>query len=210
MYVIAVLNQKGGSGKTTIATHLARGLQLKGSNVVLIDSDIQGSARDWAATDQSNPVPTVAIYSPTIERDLPKITNADYAIIDGSCRNHEVLASAIKAANLVLIPVQPSPYDVWGTSDFAELINARRTATNGIPLVAVIINRVITGSKIGADANNALQNLNLPILQTKIAQRVVYPNATSLGKTVLDIEGDNKAIAEINSLVNEILQLITN
>jgi len=207
MYVIAVLNQKGGSGKTTIATHVARGLQLGGSEVLLIDSDMQGSARDWAVANPDNPVPTVAIYTPTIERDLPKITNKDYVIIDGSCRNHEVLASAIKAADLVLVPVQPSPYDVWGTSDFAELINARRNLTGGVPDAAIVINRVITGSKIGSDAAAALQSLNLPILKTTIAQRVIYPNATSSGKTVLDLEPSGVAANEINSLINEILQI---
>jgi len=210
MYVIAVLNQKGGSGKTTIATHLARGLQLTGHSVVLVDSDIQGSARDWAFADENNPVPTIAIYTPTIDRDLPKITDKDFAVIDGSCRSHEILASAIKASDMVLIPVQPSPYDVWATVDFAELINARKSATAGIPKAAIVVNRVITGSKIGADASNALQSLNLPILKTHIAQRVIYPNATSLGKTALDIEAEGIASTEIKSLTSEVLQAISN
>ena len=69
MHVIAVLNQKGGSGKTTIATHLARALQLDGDGVLLIDSDPQGSARDWAAVREDQPVTVVGIDRPTIERD---------------------------------------------------------------------------------------------------------------------------------------------
>ena len=71
MRVIAVLNQKGGAGKTTIATHLARALQLAGHKVLLIDSDPQGSARDWAAVNpEAQPLPVVGIDRPTIERDL--------------------------------------------------------------------------------------------------------------------------------------------
>lgn len=70
MKVIAVLNQKGGSGKTTIATQLARGLQLQGHSVLLVDSDQQGSARDWRAVDEDNPVPVIGLDRPTLDKDL--------------------------------------------------------------------------------------------------------------------------------------------
>lgn len=70
MKVIAVLNQKGGAGKTTIATHLARALQLSGSDVLLVDFDPQGNARDWSAVCDDNPIAVVGIDRPTIERDL--------------------------------------------------------------------------------------------------------------------------------------------
>ncbi|WP_270822676.1 ParA family protein, partial [Aeromonas sp. QDB14] len=70
MLVISVLNQKGGSGKTTIATHLARAFQVAGHDVLLIDSDPQGSARDWSAVRDEQPVPVVGIDRPTIERDI--------------------------------------------------------------------------------------------------------------------------------------------
>ena len=75
MKVIAVLNQKGGSGKTTIATHLARALQLQGSSVLLVDSDKQGSARDWSAVDESNPVTVIGLDRPTLDRDLKNISD---------------------------------------------------------------------------------------------------------------------------------------
>jgi len=84
MQVIAVLNQKGGSGKTTIATHLARALQLDGASVLLVDSDPQGSARDWAAVQEDNPVTVVGIDRPTIDRDLKAIGHKDFVVIDGA------------------------------------------------------------------------------------------------------------------------------
>ena len=80
MQVIAVLNQKGGAGKTTIATHLARALQLDGADVLLVDSDPQGSARDWAAVREDQPVPVVGIDRPTIERDLKSVARKDLAL----------------------------------------------------------------------------------------------------------------------------------
>jgi chromosome partitioning protein len=81
MYVIAVLNQKGGSGKTTIATHLARALQLGGADVLLVDSDPQGSTRDWAAVREDQPLAVVGIDRPTIERDIKHIALKDFVVI---------------------------------------------------------------------------------------------------------------------------------
>src|SRR5690606_31877945 len=84
MKVIAVLNQKGGAGKTTVATHLARAFQLSGAEVLLVDSDPQGSARDWSAVRDDNPVTVVGIDRPTIERDLKSLGRKDFIIIDGA------------------------------------------------------------------------------------------------------------------------------
>lgn len=128
---IAVLNQKGGSGKTTIATHLARAWQLAGLDVLLVDSDPQGSARDWAAVREDQPVPVVGIDRPTIERDLRALGHKQRIVIDGAPQAADLAASAIKAADLVLIPVQPSPYDIWAAADLVELIKARQEITDG-------------------------------------------------------------------------------
>ena len=95
MRVIAVLNQKGGAGKTTIATHLARALQIAGHKVLLIDSDPQGSARDWAAVDEAQPLPVVGIDRPTIERDLKSIAPHDFVVIDGAPQAADLAISAI-------------------------------------------------------------------------------------------------------------------
>lgn len=84
MKVFAVLNQKGGAGKTTIATHLARALQLTGADVLLVDSDPQGSARDWAAVREDQPLTVVGIDRPTIDRDLKPIASKDFVVIDGA------------------------------------------------------------------------------------------------------------------------------
>lgn len=94
MRVIAVLNQKGGSGKTTIATHLARPLQLDGAEVLLVDSDPQGSARDWAAVKEDHPVTVVGIDRPTIDRDLKQITRKDYVVINGAPQAQVLAADA--------------------------------------------------------------------------------------------------------------------
>ena len=125
MLVISVLNQKGGSGKTTIATHLARAFQVAGHDVLLIDSDPQGSARDWSAVRDEQPVPVVGIDRPTIDRDIKAVSHKDLIVIDGAPQAADLAISAIKASNLVLIPVQPSPYDIWAASDLVDLVKQR-------------------------------------------------------------------------------------
>lgn len=208
MQVIAVLNQKGGAGKTTIATHLARALQLRGSDILLVDSDPQGSARDWAAVREDQTVPVVGIDRPTIERDLKQIAEKEYVVIDGAPQAHDLAVSAIKAADLVLIPVQPSPYDIWATSDLVELVKQRIEITDGKLQAAFVVSRAIKGTKIGSEVNEALTGYDLPILETRITQRVIYPVSAASGSTVLDEEPNSEASSEIKALVEEILQII--
>ena len=205
MKVIAVLNQKGGSGKTTIATHLARGLQLQGHSVLLVDSDQQGSARDWRAVDEDNPVPVIGLDRPTLDKDLKNVSNKEFVVIDGSPQATNLALSAIKAADFVLIPVQPSPYDVWATSDLVELVQQRIEMTDGKLKAAFVVSRAIQNTNIGKEVAAVLQDYNLPVLDARIVQRVSYPNSASVGKTVFETESaKSSAVTEITQLVNEV------
>jgi chromosome partitioning protein len=206
MHVIAVLNQKGGAGKTTIATHLARALQLVGRDVLLVDSDPQGSARDWAAVRDDQPVPVVGIDRPTIDRDLKNIAKKEFVIIDGAPQAADLAVSAIKAANFILIPVQPSPYDIWATSDLVDLVKQRMEVTDGKLQAAFVVSRSIKGTRIGDEIIGALEGYGLPILTTRVTQRVSYPTTAASGTTVLDTEPHGDAAAEIRAVLEEITQ----
>lgn len=206
MHVIAVLNQKGGSGKTTIATHLARALQLDGADVLLVDSDPQGSARDWAAVREDQPLTVVGIDRPTIDRDLKNVARKDFVVIDGAPQASDLAVSAIKAADFILIPVQPSPYDIWATADLVELVKQRIEVTDGRLQAAFVVSRAIKGTKIGAEVAEALAGYELPVLESRITQRVSYPGTAAAGTTVLETEPAGDAAAEVRALAVELKQ----
>lgn len=209
MYVIAVLNQKGGSGKTTIATHLARALQLDGADVLLVDSDPQGSTRDWAAMREDQSLAVVGIDRPTIERDIKHIAKKDFVVIDGAPQAADLAVSAIKAADFILIPVQPSPYDIWATADLVDLVQQRIELTDGKLKAAFVVSRAIAGTKIGADVAEALSGYELPVLDSRIMQRVIYPTTAASGTTVMDAEPNSSAAQEIQALAAEIKAILT-
>lgn len=204
MKVIAVLNQKGGAGKTTIATHLARALQLDGSDVLLVDSDPQGSARDWAAVREDQPVTVVGIDRPTIDRDVKAIGQRDFVVIDGAPQAADLAVSAIKAADFVLIPVQPSPYDIWATADLVDLVKQRIEVTDGKLQAAFVVSRAIKGTRMGAEVAEALSGYGLPVLDARITQRVIYPGTAAAGTTVQDVDPGSDAAHEIRALMTEI------
>ena len=203
---IAILNQKGGSGKTTISINMTEALRRQGKNVVLVDSDPQGSARDWAAAAEECPFPVVGIDRPTIDRDIKAITDRDFIIIDGAPQIANLAASAIKAADIVLIPVQPSGLDVWATADMVDIIKQRIEITEGNLKAAFVINRVIKNTKIGNEILTVIADYGLPVLETVIHQRVAYDSTISEEQTIF--QGSHiDAIKEMNDVINEVLSL---
>lgn len=208
MKVLAVLNEKGGVGKTTIATNLARGLQLAGQSAIVIDSDHQGSARDWyaAASEDNSLPPVVGMDRPPLFKNLKHVTQGfAWAVIDGSPRIEELAVAAIKVADLVLIPVQPSPYDIWAAESLVDLVKTRQEIADGKPGAAFLISRQIVGTKLVGEAREALEGYHLPIFKSLTSQRVIYANSAARGSTVLDDEPAGAAAEEIRALVKEIV-----
>ena len=207
--IIAVLNQKGGAEKTTLSTNLARALQLDGDKVLLIDSDPQGSARDWNAAGNGELLPVVGLDRPTLAKDIQAIQdNQDWLIIDGAPQIAELAIAAIKCADMILIPVQPSPYDVWACEDLVDIIKTRQEVTNGKPKAAFIISRVIKNTQLSKEIGEALEGYGLPVFKNFTSQRVIYPKSAATGLTVLDAESLGDAAAEIKAIAQELKEFL--
>jgi chromosome partitioning protein len=209
MPVISLLNQKGGVGKTTLSIHIAAALALDGGRVLFIDADKQGSALDWDASRQGDPLFTV-IGKPTnsIHKDLAALSRGyDWVLIDGPPRVHDVANSAIMAADLVLIPVQPSPYDVWSAKEIVDLIAAASPLKPSLR-AAFAINRKIANTAIGRDVAEALASYEVPVLKATVAQRVAFAESANGGQTVLETEPNGPAAHEIRALVAELKELL--
>lgn len=202
---IALLNQKGGVGKTTLATNLAACFALAGEPVLYIDADPQGSGLDWSAARQKKPLfNVVGLPKKTIHRDLPSLaTPYKWIFIDGPPRVYEVARSAIMAADLVIIPVQPSPYDVWSAKEIVDLIGEASVMKPNLRAVFVI-NRKIVNTAIGRDVTEALAGYSFPVLNAAISQRVIFAESAGQGLTVLETDPQGQAAQEVRAVVSEI------
>ena len=209
--IIAILNSKGGSGKTTLTTNLGGCLHKRGHSVLIVDSDPQGSARDWhEAHPEGIDLPAVVgIDRPTLHKDIPKIAGTfDYILIDGAAKLEEMTASAVKAADFVLIPVKHSGFDLWAAETLVESIKTRQTLTDGKPEAAFMISCQTQGSKLAREIGNALAEFGLPVLKARTTQRVAYEEAGGAGLTVLDLAGRDKAAGEIEEITTELLGML--
>jgi chromosome partitioning protein len=206
---IAYLNQKGGVGKTTLAIHTAAGLAGRGFKVLLIDADPQHSALDWTAARDGSGLPslftTVGMPKPTIHKEIERLAEPyDAVVIDGPPRVTDLARSAIMASDLVLIPVQPSPYDVWASSEVVGLV---REAAIYKPILkyAFTINRKIVNTTVGRDVMDALAEYqDVPVLPASVGQRVAFAESAGGGRTVMETAPNSAAAQEVASLIKAI------
>lgn len=215
MRSIALINSKGGVGKSTLAINLAHALTEFGAAVLLVDAD-QGarSSSDWAAVRaQAGREPLFdvrAIFTPTLHEDLPRLAAGhDLAIIDCPPSPGPVLKSAILAADLVLIPTQPSPLDVWAMSTLLDSITAAAAFRAQALKIVFVINRKIANTAIGRDVHAAFSGFPYPVLACTVGQRVAFPEAAGQGATVLETGRGTPAAEEIHTLAYALIHALT-
>ena len=207
--IISFLNQKGGVGKTTLSTNIAIELTVLNKKVLLVDSDPQGSLRDWNETNEAKLVPVIGLDRETLAKDIQAVKNGyDYLLIDGSPQSSALAGAAIKVSDLVIIPVTPSPYDVWACADLIDIIKARQEVTDGSPKSYFVISRSRTGTNLSEEIESALSDYNTPLLKSRTVHREVYAKTAAEGLTVHSNTKAVDAILEIQNITKEILKVL--
>lgn len=209
--IVAALNQKGGVGKTTLALNLAGAWARDDAPVLVVDADPQGSALDWAEqrTREGHPrrFGVVGLARETLHRELPALAS-DYAriLIDGPPRVTGIARSALLAADIVLIPVQPSPLDGWASAEMLRLVSEAQLYRPEI-LARFVLNRCPARTRALRETRRALAESTPPALASQIGQRVLFAEAMRSGRLVDELARGEPALSEILALAREIAEL---
>jgi chromosome partitioning protein len=210
MNIISLINGKGGCGKSTLAIHIARCLQLnKAGSVLLVDADPQGTIRDWNAsreTDKHKMPVVVGIDKGDLKKDVVALgTNYDWTVIDTSGQVEGQAASALRISDLVIIPVQPSPNDFWAANSVVQTVKDRQEIADGKPIAAFSLNRVKKGTKLKNQADS-VEEYGLPLFNGYVHDRTGFPLALADGLTIFEFDGKGQAAWEINHLTKQIIE----
>lgn len=203
--IVSLVNHKGGSGKTTISTNLASALVKQGNKVRLIDSDPQGSARDWHAQGNGEILDVIGLDRPTLPKDIKAVSYGyDWLIIDGAAKLSAMSVAAIKCSDIILVPVQPSPYDLWAIEDLIDVIKERQSLSDDKVKAAFIISRQIVNTNLGKEVRSVLDHYNLPVFTNGTFQRVIYPVTAASGSSVVHVDSNCDAAKEMFAMANEL------
>lgn len=209
--IIALLSQKGGSGKTTVTMQLAAGLALAGYRVAVADLDPQESASRWADSAAGEaPFPAEVMQlrgsADDMRQALRAASNrADFVVFDcPPSIDHPHTASALELCDLALVPVVPSPTDLWATRGMEKLI-LNRMAADASLRAALLPNRVMRTALAG-DVLEVLRDFSLPVLDAALTQRSAYAQSAVQGASVYELgRAAQTAQEEVDRLVSAVL-----
>jgi chromosome partitioning protein len=206
-HVTAVINQKGGAGKTTLAMNLAAGLARRADTVV-IDLDPQGSSRQWASQGRAPFPATVKQISGRWDaRTLHQNYRAyRHMVLDcpPSLDSHASL-QALRACDVALIPVLPSPVDLWASLRLPQEIEEARRENSDLRAY-LVLNQLEPKSALSAAMHEALAEFGVPVLSASIRRRAVYRGAALEGASVYQMGSRGaQAAAEIEAIINEVI-----
>ena len=206
--IIAFLSPKGGVGKTTLALQVAGELSRTAARVTVIDADPQESALDWALARTRSKYPrrfaVIGLARETLALEVPDIARAnEYVVIDGPPRITALTRSAINAADLVVIPVQPSPLDLWASHEIVRMVREAQAFRPRLTAVFVA-NRIIVGTIIARALTEPLARTGIAKLKAHVSQRVIFAECAASGRLASELEPRGRAADEIRRLTDEL------
>jgi len=208
--IVAVSNQKGGVGKSTVAVNLASCFAGEGKDVLLVDADEQGSALDWKAERPPHvpAVQTIGLPVDNLHKEIASLSSRyDVVVIDGGGRITKTARAAVVAADVVIVPTLPSRPDIASTEDFFEkVIEVAQTFKDF--RAAILLNQVQEGTVLSRRSQAYIQESKYPTCTTQLHQYIAYREAFALGLSVVEYDAASKAAQEMNALYHEVLEML--
>lgn len=206
MKIISLLNEKGGVGKSTLATNIATALHRQNKRVVLIDADSQGTAHDWrrASENETDLPPVISIVEREKLESLIATLDADIVIIDSPAGSSRIAGTIVRLSDVVLLVIQPSGPDVWASSVAVKLIYSRR-ANGGKLDAAFLINRASANTRLSKLIKGGGWNdyVGIDQFETTIGNRIAFAQAMTDGVSVFELS-DELAKNEVNKVIEEL------
>ena len=206
MPIIALVGNKGGAGKTTLSVNLAAGLARQTTTAV-VDADPQGSAYQWSAFYESEN--TIPVYRATEDlNDMARqlLEEYQYLIFDCPPSVHAPQTkSVLEFGDTAVIPVQPSPVDLWATIHIEEAVTSARQVNPALRAL-LVINQLEIRTTLSRLVREALSEISLPVADTALRRRAIYRNSALEGKSIFDMgrRGEDAA-EELKQLIQEII-----
>src|SRR4051812_5498145 len=206
MRTIAVVSQKGGAGKTTLALHVAVAAELAGYSTALIDMDPQGTAEAWAEWRKEAPPIVIPAKTATLARTLEKAAGhgAEIAVIDTPPLAEAEARAAAKAADLVLVPCRPNAFDIHSIRTTTDL-----TRFAAKPAFAVFNAGPVSAARLYAETTELVEEIGLKVAPIRISERATFRHVTGNGQAAQETESQGKAAAEAAALWQWICQQVS-
>lgn len=204
--VVTVAQQKGGAGKTTLAAHLAVAWLMAGRRVAVVDIDPQASLSRWyemraGAREGATGLTHVQIAGWRTQREIERLLPGhDVVVIDSPPHAETDARIAVRAAHLLLVPVQPSPLDLWATRPTLDLGLAEK-----VPAALLVFNRVPARSRLADELAERAAGLGAGVAASRIGNRTGLASAMMMGAGITETEPRSRAAAEISALAEELL-----
>ena len=206
--IISLVNQKGGVGKTTMAVNLAGSLAERGFKTVLIDTDPQGSVLQWQSIAENALFDVQHHPNPISRIELKVLRRArDCVLIDAPPAIGEITRSILLLSTLAIVPVGPSPLDIWSSKETVALIGQAKKRNRKLR-GRLLICRKIARTRIGKEARDAMETYGVGVFETEVSQRIAYVESMVSGLSVLQYAPRSDAAKEIRHLCGEVVQCL--